>query len=89
MVPGTDFTPVVEKGYKDFLLVPVILSLIIIVVVLFVGSPQAAKQIFQGSVIGTLDIIIMITGMRKALPFKEEPRKGLLVMKRYRWYRII
>ncbi len=89
MIPGTDFTPVVEKGYKDFLLGPIIVSIIITVIIFFLGSPQAAKGVFQGFVIGMLDIVIMTTGMRKALPFREEPKKGLSVMKRYRWYRII
>lgn len=84
-----DLSPLIQGGYKRFVVRPVIWSLPILVLIYFLGHTDFAVSFFRGIVIGTLDTIIMMHGIRKAMPYKDEPRKGLAIMKRYRLYRII
>lgn len=53
------------------------------------ASPVWALALFRGCIVGILDKGIMLYGIRKAMPYKEEPQKGLAIMRRYRWYRVI
>ena len=84
-----DLSPLIQGGYKRFVVRPVLWSLPVLVLKYFMGFHDFALSFFRGIVIGTLDTIIMMHGIRKAMPFKDQPRKGLAIMKRYRLYRII
>lgn len=89
MMMSFDLSPLIQGGYKRFVVRPVIWSVPILVLIYFLGHIEFAVSFFRGIVIGTLDTIIMMHGIRKAMPYKDEPRKGLAIMKRYRLYRII
>lgn len=89
MMMSFDLSPLIQGGYKRFVVRPVIWSVPILVLIYFLGHTEFAVSFFRGIVIGILDTIIMMHGIRKAMPYKDEPRKGLAIMKRYRLYRII
>ena len=84
-----DLSPLIQGGYKKFVIGPAICSLPFILLAYFMGYPDFALSLFRGVVIGSLDAIIMLTGVRKAMPYKEDPEKGLSIMRRYRLYRIL
>ena len=39
--------------------------------------------------LGALDAMLMLLGVRRALPYVETPKKGIKVMRRYGTYRLI
>lgn len=84
-----DFSPLLIGGYKKFVVGPALWSVPILALVYFLGYKAFAISFFYGIIIGLLDNVIMITGMRKALPYDKDPQRGLAIMKRYRVYRII
>ena len=84
-----DLAPLILGGYKKFVMMPALWSVPIVAAAFFSGHGDFAVSLARGVVIGSLDTIIMITGIRKALPYKDQPKKGLAIMRRYRWYRII
>ncbi len=86
---GTDLTSLIKSGNKKFLILPVIGSAVITLLLLVLGQKLWALGLLRGFVLGIVDAVIMITGIRKSLPYVNEPEKGLRVMKRYRWYRLI
>lgn len=82
-----DFTPVIQKQgprivKKLFLMgVPVVL-------LSFLVSKSFGMAFMQGLILGIMDTLIMFRGINKALPYVDNPHKGLAVMRRYRWYRL-
>ncbi len=84
-----DLSPLIQGGYKRFVIGPALWSLPVLVLVYFSGYPDFALSLFRGVVIGLLDTVIMMAGIRKAMPHSDNPQKGLAIMRRYRWYRII
>lgn len=84
-----DIAPLIRGGYKKFVVQPVIWSVPLLALAVLLGYQEFAVSLFRGVVIGTLDSIIMLTGIRKAMPYDKEPEKGLAIMRRYRWYRLI
>ena len=84
-----DFAPVVRGGYKRFLMLPACIGLVMVTALHVLGYPQAALSLFRGFVLGLLDTVILVHGIKKALPYVKEPQRGLLIMKRHRWYRIL
>ncbi len=48
-----------------------------------------ATGLFRGAVLGGLDMVIMFSGMKRALPFVREPERGVRIMRRYRYYRLL
>ncbi len=82
-------TSLIRSGNKKFLILPVCASVVITLVVLLLGHKVWALGLMRGFVLGIVDAVIMITGIRKSLPYVNEPEKGLRVMKRYRWYRLM
>ncbi len=84
-----DLSPLIQGGYKKFVVGPVIWSLPILVLVYFSGYPDFALSLFRGTAIGVLDVIIMMAGVRKSMKHSDNPKKGLAIMRRFRWYRLI
>lgn len=84
-----DFAPVVKGGYKRFLMLPACIGFVMVIALHVLGYPQAALSLFRGFVLGLLDTVILVHGIKKALPYVKEPQRGLLIMKRHRWYRIL
>ena len=68
-----DFSPLLIGGYKKFVVGPALWSVPILVLVYFLGYKAFAISLFYGIIIGLLDTVIMITGMRKALPYDKDP----------------
>lgn len=83
-----DLGSLIKAGYKEFVFRPIVWSVPVLLLLYVVGLQEFAIAMFKGVVIGVLDIIIMMTGVRRAMPYSDEPKKGLAIMKRYRWYRI-
>ncbi|MDY4919596.1 MAG: hypothetical protein SO119_00725 [Phascolarctobacterium sp.] len=84
-----DLGPLLKGGYKRFLLGPACAALPLVIILHIAGRPDWALALFRGCVIGLLDAVILLAGIRKAMPYAAEPKKGLAIMRRYRWYRII
>lgn len=84
-----DLSPLIRGGYKKFIIGPALGAAPLILLAYFLGYNDFAVSLFRGVVIGLLDVVIMLTGIRKAMPYTDEPEKGLKIMKRYRMYRII
>lgn len=84
-----DFAPVVRGGYKRFLMLPALIGLVLVIALHVAGYPQAALSLFRGCVLGLLDTVIFVHGIKKALPYAREPQRGLAIMKRHRWYRVL
>ncbi|WP_405379178.1 hypothetical protein [Phascolarctobacterium sp.] len=68
---------------------PALAGLAFVAVLYGAGKPDWALALFRGIILGLLDTVILIHGIRKAMPYDKEPKKGLVIMRRYRWYRII
>ncbi len=83
-----DLTPLLKKRYGPFLKLPLAAGLIVCAGVWGLGYGGIAFSLLRGCVLGLADGAIMLKGIKKALPFKDEPQKGLAVMRRYRWYRV-
>ena len=84
-----DFTPVVRGSYKRFLMLPACIGLVMVIALQVLGHPEAALSLFRGFVVGLLDTVILVRGMKKALPYVKDPQLGLAIMKRHRWYRVL
>ena len=84
-----DFTPVVRGSYKRFLMLPACIGLVMVIALQVLGHPEAALSLFRGFVVGLLDTVILVRGMKKALPYVKDPQRGLAIMKRHRWYRVL
>lgn len=52
------------------------------------GYNEEALGLFRGMVIGALDMAIMFTGVKKAMPYVHDPERGVKLLKRYRYYRL-
>ena len=75
-----DFAPVVKGGYKRFLMLPACIGLVMVIALHVLGYPQAALSLFRGFVLGLLDTVILVHGIKKALPYEKDPQRGLLIM---------
>ncbi len=84
-----DLGPLLKGGYKRFLIGPAAAGLAAAAFVYAAGSPRWALALFRGFVLGILDTVIMLHGIRRAMDYSDEPQKGLSIMRRYRWYRLI
>lgn len=83
-----DFTPVMQKhGMK--IVKGILLMGLPFVLLSFLYSTGFGMSFLQGLVLGVVDTLIMIKGINKALPYADNPQKGLAIMRRYRWYRLI
>ncbi len=84
-----DMTPLFSQGSNKIILRLAVCSLPLVVLVLAAGYREFAVSLFRGVVLGLLDTLIMFAGIKKALPYVHEPSKGLAVMRRFRWYRLL
>ena len=81
-----DLTPLVKSG-GDKVIYRLFVWSVPLVLLLF-GNHDFAVSFFRGVVIGLLDTVVMFHGMKQALPYVDTPRKGVKVMRRYRYYRL-
>lgn len=82
-------TELIKANYLSFVLLPLGVGMFLCGLTAVFGSLATSYSLLLGFVVGTMDTVIMIAGIRKALPYVKEPERGLKVMSRYRWYRII
>lgn len=82
-----DLTPLITHSYRQFLLVPLLLGTGVAALMGVFFGTEVALGLFRGGVLGILDAYIMIYGVRKALPFVKEPKKGIKKMRRYGFVR--
>ena len=83
-----DFTPIVQKQGMT-IVKRLLLMALPLVVISFFCSRSFGMSLLQGVVLGIMDTLIMFRGINKALPYVDKPEKGLAIMRRYRWYRLI
>lgn len=86
---NSDFTPAIQSCRGEIIKGMFFLSLPFVILGYFFVSSSFSYAMLQGIVIGIMDAMITMQGVKKALPYVKEPKKGLKVMKRYRWYRLI
>jgi len=84
-----DFTPVIQSRRSEILLRMFFMAIPCVILGHLFVSSVFGYAMLQGVVIGIMDATIVMQGIKKALPYVKEPKKGLKVMKRYRWYRLI
>lgn len=82
-------TELIKANYLSFILLPLGMGLFLCGITAVLASLAVSYSLFLGFVVGTMDVVILITGIRRALPYVKIPKKGLSIMSRYRWYRII
>ena len=84
-----DFTPIIRD--KGMLIAKrlFLMAFPVAVLTFFAVSRPFGVAFLQGIILGIMDTMIMIRGVKKALPYVKVPEKGLSVMRRYRWYRLI
>lgn len=84
-----DLTPLMQRGYREVLQPLALAGLAVSICAYFLAGREASFALFRGSVLGLMDTFILMKGVQRAMPYVDEPRKGLAVMRRYRWYRLI
>lgn len=88
MKKSFDLTAIAEKGSTAFV-ARIAGSGILLSVALWLLLKNAfAYGILCGVLAGAIDLSILFLGIKKALPYVEEPKQGLKVMKRFRWCRV-
>lgn len=83
-----DFTPVVQKQGPQ-IVKRLFMMGVPLVIIAFICNRVFGMALLQGVILGIMDTLIMFRGINKALPYVENPKKGLAIMRRYRWYRLI
>ena len=84
-----DLTPLVQRDGYGIIKKVALTAVPIPIIIYILGWHELAISLFRGEVIGVIDTFIMLTGIKKALPYAKTPKIGLNIMKKYRWYRII
>lgn len=84
-----DFTPIIQEQGMKIVKKLVLMGMPIAVLSFLVVSRAFGVSVLQGVILGVMDTLIMFKGIRKALPYVANPEKGLAIMRRYRWYRLI
>lgn len=84
-----DLTPLVTGSYRKFLLVPFLAGFILAAAAGVFYGRNIGLGLFRGGVLGVLDAMLMLLGVRKAQPYVAEPKKGVRVMRRYGTYRLL
>lgn len=82
-------TELIKANYLSFILLPLGIGIFLCGLTALLSSLATSYSLLLGFVVGTMDTVIMITGIRRALPYVKEPERGLRIMSRYRWYRVI
>lgn len=89
MKSNFDLAPVIKAGSGKFIARVAVFPLIIAAAAAVSGHGDVATGLFRGTVLGVLDLLILFAGMKKSLPYADEPEKGVKIMRRYRYYRLI
>lgn len=83
-----DLTPVIKSGSVKFLTKITASALFFVALITFLGYDKFAEGLFCGVAAAIIDLIILFTGMKRSLPYVNEPKTGLKIMKRFRWLRV-
>lgn len=89
MMMKFDFTPIIQEQGMQIVKRLIFMGFPIAVFSFLLVSKAFGVSFIQGIVLGVMDTLIMFKGIRKALPYVTNPEKGLSIMRRYRWYRLI
>lgn len=80
--------PLIKDGYTKIALLPACLGAPIVCFLAIVGRKEWAVGLAFGLFLGFLDNLIMLMGVKKAMPYADDPKKGFKIQRRYRYYRI-
>lgn len=83
-----DMTAKVKNDSKLIIMRTVLAVLVLAILAQVLGYQQVSAGLFRGAVIGGLDMVIMFRGVHKALPYVNDPQRGVKVMDRHRYYRL-
>lgn len=83
-----DMGPQVNGSYREFVLRPALWSIPVVCAAVLLGKDAFANSFIYGIILGTVDTVIYVTGVRRAMPYSHDPTKGLRIMGRYKWYRL-
>lgn len=83
-----DLTPLVKGGGYKVIFRLFLWSVPLVLILFIFGNHDFAVSFFRGVVIGVMDTVVMFHGMKQALPYVGTPRKGVKIMRRYRYYRL-
>ncbi|MER2139208.1 MAG: hypothetical protein ABS965_03675 [Succiniclasticum sp.] len=84
-----DLTPLVTGSYRKFLLFPFLAGFMLALIAGIFLDREIGLGLFRGAVLGILDGMLLLLGVRKALPYVETPKQGVRVMRRYGTYRLL
>jgi len=84
-----DLTPLIKRGYKQFLLAPLLAGTGVAALAGIFFGAEVALGLFRGALLGGLDGGILLLGVRRSLPYVKEPRKGIRKMRRYGFIRFL
>lgn len=83
-----DMGPQVTGSYKEFVMRPALWSIPVVCASILLGQHGFANSLIYGVILGIMDTVIYVTGVRRAMPYSHDPNKGLRIMGRYKWYRL-
>lgn len=83
-----DLTPVVRSGSCKFITKITLPALFCVVIVKVLGYDIFATGLLGGVIAAGIDLIILFIGIKRSLPYKEDPKYALKIMKRFRWARV-
>ena len=84
-----DLTPLIKSSYRQFLLAPLLAGTGVAALAGIFFGGVVALGLFRGALLGTLDAGIMLFGVRRALPYVNEPKKGIRKMRRNGFVRFV
>lgn len=67
-----DLTPLVRQGGTPVIIRTALCVLVLAVITRLAGLDEISTGLFRGMVVGALDMVIMCSGARKALAFKDD-----------------
>lgn len=83
-----DLTPYIKQHAGILIFRTAACVFMFVLVARLLGYNEEAVGLFRGMVIGALDMLIMFTGVKKAMPYVHNPERGVKLLKRYRYYRL-
>ena len=83
-----DLTPIARDGANAFVARICMCALVIALPLWLLQRSAFAHGVLCGVLAGAIDLSILFLGIKKSLPYVEEPKRGLKIMKRFRWCRL-
>ncbi len=83
-----DLTPIVKSGSVKFITKILGCALFFVALMKILGYDKFVTGLLIGVLAATVDLAILFRGMKKSLPYVDNPQQGIKIMKRFRWIRV-